>query len=259
MGTSRSTASLDTPAAEAGRAWSLRRRAIVSVLILLHLAAVVTAPFSNPPPASDLSRKLAYLFRPYLHAAFLFHGYRFFAPNPGVSHLLLYELDLPDGSVVKGQYPDIRQHWPRLLYHRHFMISESAYLIVAPFISSDNEGRLYVMSDEESDRAVSSLFDDAQVAANNLREAGFPAQAERVLRDARREQEDYRRMKRRRDLFLTAIARNLLDEHSADRVRLFIQTHEIPPPIDAETNIPINDPRYYTPPILVADYAKDEL
>jgi hypothetical protein len=63
-------------------------------------------------------------FRPYLEATNLNHGYHFFAPEPGPSHLVRYELQLSDGSQVIGTFPDKTEHTPRLLYHRHFMLSE---------------------------------------------------------------------------------------------------------------------------------------
>lgn len=63
-------------------------------------------------------------YRPYLDAAYLNHGYHFFAPEPGPSHLIRYEVASKEGGRVTGFFPDRRKHWPRLLYHRHFMLSE---------------------------------------------------------------------------------------------------------------------------------------
>ena len=40
------------------------------------------------------------VFRPYLEAAYLDHGYAFFAPDPGPSHLVRYELEFDDGGVI---------------------------------------------------------------------------------------------------------------------------------------------------------------
>lgn len=77
---------------------------------------------------------------PYLQLAYLNHGYRFFAPNPGPSHLVRYELVMPDGSVKAGQFPDLREHWPRLLYHRYFMLSESIFNVTQPFVETPAEG-----------------------------------------------------------------------------------------------------------------------
>lgn len=71
--------------------------------------------------------------RPYIEAIYLNHGYAFFAPDPGPSHLLVARLEFDDGreSLVLT-YPDLDQHWPRLLYHRHFMLSEHLHGAFAP-------------------------------------------------------------------------------------------------------------------------------
>jgi len=98
-------------------------RIIGSALIAFHLAAITIAPWSAQP-SSSLSQQAARPFQPYLQASFLNHGYHFFAPEPGPSHLVRYELQMPDGSVKKGTFPDKNEHQPRLLYHRHFMLTE---------------------------------------------------------------------------------------------------------------------------------------
>jgi hypothetical protein len=107
----------------AAPAWSRRLRLAVSGLLLAHLGAILAGPCSVEP-ASYLCQSVWGLYRPYLDAAFLNHGYHFFAPEPGPSHLIRYELELPDGTRQTGIFPDRQQHWPRLLYHRHFMLTE---------------------------------------------------------------------------------------------------------------------------------------
>jgi hypothetical protein len=57
--------------------------------------------------------------RPYSQWLYMDHGYFFFAPNPGPGHLVQYQV----GSETRT-FPDKAKHWPRLLYHRHFMLSE---------------------------------------------------------------------------------------------------------------------------------------
>ncbi|MBI3840250.1 MAG: hypothetical protein HY288_20195 [Planctomycetia bacterium] len=99
-------------------------RAILSVLIILHVLAVFIGPWAMPPQSSELAASCARLFQPYLESLGLANGYRFFAPEPGPSHLVRYEVTLPDGSQQQGVFPDRRQHKPRLLYHRYFMLSE---------------------------------------------------------------------------------------------------------------------------------------
>ena len=51
-------------------------------------------------------------------------GHHFFAPDPGASTLVQYTVERPDGTILEGRMPN-RQIVPRLLYHRHFMLTES--------------------------------------------------------------------------------------------------------------------------------------
>jgi len=103
-------------------AWGRGVRCLASILIAAQLFAVVIGPLSFPP--SPLTGRLRALVQPYLDAAFLNHGYKFFAPDPGPSHMIRWEMVLLDGSRMEGTFPDPKEHWPRLLYHRHFMLSE---------------------------------------------------------------------------------------------------------------------------------------
>ncbi len=99
-----------------------------SALVLLHLLAVVIGPFSfftrssrGPSPAVASLRALM---SPYVEFAYLNHGYFFFAPNPGPSHLLECRLTSASGEQSRLRLPDRHVQWPRLLYHRHFMLAE---------------------------------------------------------------------------------------------------------------------------------------
>jgi hypothetical protein len=98
-------------------------RAAVSILVLLHVVAVFIGPWAMPP-TSLLGAKVGRLFQPYLDVLSLGNGYRFFAPEPGPSHLVRYEITLDDGTLREGFFPNRDEHWPRLLYHRHFMLTE---------------------------------------------------------------------------------------------------------------------------------------
>jgi hypothetical protein len=151
-------------AAAADLAWSPSLRGAVSVLLGLHLAAVFVAPWSSPPPSSDLAQVCARWFAPYLNLFFLNHGYRFFAPNPGPSHLVRYELELPDGTTKEGRFPDADSHWPRLLYHRHFMISETVFNITEPFARPPEEG--FVSTAQR--RAFEREKENAQILVRSL-------------------------------------------------------------------------------------------
>ncbi len=120
----------DTPIPLAAR-W----RMLISVLVVLHVAAVFSAPYALPPTPALASRMWEF-FQPYLQACYLNHGYAFFSPDPGPSHLIRYELELADGKHAEGIFPNLKEQQPRLLYHRHFMMTE--FLTSAP---RDSEGR----------------------------------------------------------------------------------------------------------------------
>jgi hypothetical protein len=114
--------------------WSRRAKLVASALVALHVAAVFLAPMSFAVrPGSPAVDPLAALFRPYIQAMFLNHGYAFFAPDPGPNHLVEYTLKFDNGRQPEtGRFPDIHEHYPRLLYHRHFMLSESLNNYYAP-------------------------------------------------------------------------------------------------------------------------------
>lgn len=92
--------------------------------------------FSTRTPSgtsSDLAEWMMPVFRPYAQAAYLDHGYAFFAPDPGPSHLIKYKVDFEDGRPsVEGTFPNLKEQRPRLLYHRHFMLSEQLHSSFLP-------------------------------------------------------------------------------------------------------------------------------
>jgi hypothetical protein len=112
-------ASSFTPAA-----WSRPARWVASLAIAGYLAAVIVPPLAGPPPASELAGTLRRPLRPLIGALYLDHGYRFFAPDPGPGHTIRWTVTLPDGATRTGKIPDRETDWPRLLYHRRFMIAE---------------------------------------------------------------------------------------------------------------------------------------
>jgi hypothetical protein len=112
---------------------SLFLRIVLSVLLFIHLAAVFFPPFtfataSGPGTVSPFAEPILSVLRPYVDLMFLDHGYFFFAPNPGPSHLLRAKLEFADGRpALELTFPDLKAHWPRLLYHRHFMLAEQLH------------------------------------------------------------------------------------------------------------------------------------
>jgi hypothetical protein len=88
------------------------------------VGALIVAPMSLPPSfaATPLKQEV---YMPYLEMMFLDHGYKFFAPEPGSSHLIKYQIETDDGATLEGIFPNLQEEWPRLLYHRHFMLTET--------------------------------------------------------------------------------------------------------------------------------------
>jgi hypothetical protein len=111
--------------------WSPRVRFLVSAALVCHLIGLLVGPLSSPP--SILGARLQSIYGPYLAAAYLNHGYKFFGPDPGPSHLVRYVVEMADGERIEGTFPDRKTHWPRLLYHRHFMLSEFLVGLAGPW------------------------------------------------------------------------------------------------------------------------------
>jgi len=197
------------PAITAGQPWSASCRCAVSILLLFHLAAIVIAPLTKPPPSSELAYRLSRWVEPYLSAMYLFHGYRFFAPNPGPGHLVRCEVYAREGDqlIHDETFPDRDNQWPRLLYHRYFMVSE----------------RLWT-------------------EANSLPPppAGF---------QSRRQQDEYERYlaTERRELatFASAIAMHQQRRHNGGLVRVHVQEHVIPPPQAVADGLRLDAPELY--------------
>ena len=122
----------------------------VRLFVAFHLAAIVVAPWSVPP-SSILSGSCWEIFQPYLQATYLNHGYHFFAPEPGASHLVRYQLKFSDGHTVDGTFPDRNQHKPRLLYHRHFMLTEALNRLA---LDESDKGALQIVSQSYADHLL---------------------------------------------------------------------------------------------------------
>jgi hypothetical protein len=125
-------ASAPSPASAVVAALPSRRRKLLfwalNLWLVFHVTAVIVAP-ASVGPSSDVIRSAWNVFRPYLQVLYLNHGYHFFAPEPGQSTLVGFVAERAGGAVVEGRIPN-RSIVPRLLYHRHFMLSE--HMITGP-------------------------------------------------------------------------------------------------------------------------------
>ncbi len=152
-------------------------RCLLSIFLIVHVAAVFAEPFrffSQSPvkPAAEEAGWLRRTLAPYVEFMYLSHGYSFFAPNPGPSHLLECEvkqqpkdpnaggeIEKPSIASTLRELPLVQQpaesfsnlalRWrvlpdrksdrPRLLYHRYFMLSEFYNTLFAPVTLSESE------------------------------------------------------------------------------------------------------------------------
>jgi len=137
-----------------GLPWHVVSRCLVSLLVLLHMTAVISAPWNLstgdalppgyvappgqpevPAPSSTvwqeppLTRVLHRFFRHYLNLIYMNHGYEFFAPDPSGTHLVGYRVSKSDGTTIEGKFPDLEDQWPRLFYHRHMMLAEQTQMM----------------------------------------------------------------------------------------------------------------------------------
>jgi hypothetical protein len=103
-------------------------RAALSLFIVWHFTAVFLAALSAPP-SSQLVYRIAQqgLMQWYLDALYMNQQHSFFAPDVGPGNIIRYELFDQSGQLMeKGNLPDRKEHWPRLRYHRHFMLADQA-------------------------------------------------------------------------------------------------------------------------------------
>ena len=115
---------------DAFHVWPRWLRIVSSIGITVYIVTIALPPLAGPPPASLLANRMIQPFRPLIGAVGVGHGYRFFAPNPGPGHSFRWTLRMPDGTQRSGSMPDAEADWPRLLYHRRFMLPEKIAALV---------------------------------------------------------------------------------------------------------------------------------
>jgi hypothetical protein len=219
------SAAPQTPAAGSLPLWA---RLLISGGITLHLTAVFVAPFrfatgafgGSSPLAEAIQRPLA----PYIDAMYLDHGYFFFAPNPGPNHLVDCRLEFADGRPAEElRFPNLATKRPRLLYHRHFMLSEALNASFAPpeFAPEPSPPPL-TASAEERERFQLDVASHRQAKT------------------------DWQRRRRQYEAMRGSIENHLKHETGAERVTLTRIQHRQPLPDEFEVlGRKLNDPESY--------------
>jgi hypothetical protein len=225
-------------------------RIALSVLAVFQILSVAAEPlrfFTQSPVkfAAEDARWLRWLTGAYVDFMYLSHGYSFFAPNPGPSHLLECEI-IPRGPTADGRavhstgrpvvakdgqamqgtsswrvFPDRRNDRPRLLYHRYFMLSEFYQTQFAP----------------------ASLADAAQLEANVLERWKEDRRRYTQLQDSIRENlsmkyPDHTIIMRRIEHGLPSEYQILVDGWKLTDLRLYVELAEGEPPTGIQEKLP---------------------
>jgi hypothetical protein len=103
-------------------------RIAFTVFILWHFTGVFLAALCVPT-SSELVLLIAqhWPMQWYLDALYMNQGHSFFAPEVGPGHMIRYQLlDQSGHEIEHGDFPSRKEHWPRLLYHRYFMLADQS-------------------------------------------------------------------------------------------------------------------------------------
>jgi hypothetical protein len=221
--------------------WSTLTRGTVSVLLAAYLFIVLMGPLSNPIASQHLTGPISRWLAPVHQALFLGHGYRFFGPDPGPSHLLIYKIKTSDGKLIEGKFPDRTRHWPRLLYHRWFMLSETIF-----------EEHAFALDEVSQQQSLKQMDDEIAKYKQNGRII-----AARDLQDERdRQASQYEVTRARINQLVTGVAQYLLMKNDGQSIELFVQERLIPLPQDVVDGIKLNDPSYLLPARKIAEQTR---
>ena len=224
-------------------------KAAISLALIFYLFLLFIGPLSNPVASEQLIRPIEKTVRPFERALFLGHGYRFFAPDPGPSHLVEYEITKNDGSLLKGRFPDrddAQTAFPRLQYHRWFMLSETIW--------SEHS-----MTPADADFQAQQKQLDNLATENTI--AGRRDIASRIRADKQEQARTYQLTRKRIDDLVRGVAKNLLLMHDGTNIRLYVREREIPFPIEVEQGAKLDNPRYLKPKLapLIGEFSAEEL
>ena len=218
-------------------------RGLISAGLIFYLAVLFLGPLANPISSDFLTRPLAELVSPIHRVLFLGHGYRFFGPDPGPGHLVVYRVTDREGNVLERHFPDRESTWPRLMYHRWFMLSETIF----------NE---HAMTPDEKSFRQTEVELGEQV--KELKKNGKFALSERIARERSKMANQYHDARRRIDELVSSLAGYLLQIHEGTHVELFVQERALPFTVQILTGTKIDDPKFLSTLTKIGEFRLDE-
>lgn len=105
--------------------WPRWARVTVTLVVLGHAWALWAGAWATPP-ASPLQRRLAEPFRGYFELVDQGYGYRYYAPEPPPTPVVMAAIRFADGRTEEVRLPDRSTH-PRMLYQRELALANSLF------------------------------------------------------------------------------------------------------------------------------------
>ncbi len=149
--------------------WPLWLRALLSIAIVWHCFVVAICPFyfvteSRLVRSSGLAEAIVRensLVRGYADILYLNSGYGFFGPDPPMTNATVSFVVLGQNGaeLAREAFPDLRDQWPRLWYHRFMMLSDQSAIPFAGF----SEDEAHRVSLESFGRHLLATYDGARV------------------------------------------------------------------------------------------------
>lgn len=225
--------------------WTPLQRGVASIVLLLFLFILLLGPLNNPVGSDHFSRPLGRWISPVHQVLFLGHGYRFFGPDPGPGHWIECRLIAADETVTEIRFPDRQEHWPRLRYHRWFMLAETLF----SELNGTPDQSSFAQTQVELQEQIDQLRSDGKLE-ESLRLA---AQRDELLLE-------YEQARERIDRLVEAIARHFLRQHvDAVSIELVLRERSIPFPDDISDGIRLDDERYISEPIVIGKFSRSDL
>ena len=224
-----------------GFGWSPACRAIASLVIVAYLGIVLLGPLSNPIGSPNLTQPLANFVSPIHQALYHGHGYRFFGPDPSATHRVVVKGVQQDGTGFEAAFPDRKQHWPRLLYHRWFMLSETMFheFSITPNQTAFQE-RL-----KNYDREIA-----------RFQEQNKPSLSQQLQHERAVEVELYQISRERFNSLAGSVARVLAQRHKAKTIELFIQERTLPFPEEVVSGMKLGDDEFLSERIKIGSWSE---
>ncbi|WP_422927582.1 hypothetical protein [Singulisphaera sp. PoT] len=110
------------PKAENGAGWPPWAKALVSLALIFHIAAILAGALAASP-SSELERSFAGLFATYHQVIDQGYSYRYYSPEPGPTAIAIAKIKFADGRPEQTVRLPERGVWPKIRYQRQLALA----------------------------------------------------------------------------------------------------------------------------------------